>query len=77
MIAPPSEDVNAIGSVAGRIWNYLNDRGAVTMTQLTREVDAPRDTVMQGIGWLAREGKISISKNARTRQIQLNENGCP
>lgn len=76
MIAPLNEEVNDIGSMAGRIWHYLNDQGAVTITQLTRDVGAPRDAVMQGIGWLAREGKITISKNARTRQIQLTENGC-
>ena len=75
MIAPLSEDVDAIGTVAGRIWNYLNDEGSVTMTRLARDLDAPRDTVMQGVGWLAREGKIKFSKNARSRQIQLNENG--
>lgn len=77
MIAPPNEDVVAIGSVAGRIWHYLHDQGTVSITQLTRDVDAPRDTVMQGIGWLAREGKVVISKTARSRQIQLVENGCP
>ncbi|MBX3439442.1 MAG: winged helix-turn-helix domain-containing protein, partial [Planctomycetaceae bacterium] len=76
MIAHLNEDVNSIGNVAGQIWNYLNDQGAVTMTQLTRDVDAPRDAVMQGVGWLAREGKVTITKDARVRRICLTENGC-
>jgi len=75
MIAPLTEEINEIGTVAGRIWNYLHDQGSVTMTKLARDLDAPRDTVMQGVGWLAREGKVTLSKNARSRQIQLSENG--
>ena len=71
MIALTNEDVDAIGTVAGCIWNYLNEHDSVTVTQLAREIDAPRDTIMQGVGWLAREGKVTISKNARSRRIQL------
>lgn len=75
MAAPFTEDINEIGTVAGRIWNYLNDQGSVTMTRLAKDLNVPRDTVMRGVGWLAREGKIAFSKNARSRQIGLSENG--
>jgi hypothetical protein len=71
MTALLTEDMNSIGAVAGQIWSYLHDRGSVSLTQLARDVDAPRDTVMQGVGWLAREGKVVISKDARSKQIRL------
>jgi len=65
------EEVEAIGAVAGRIWNYLHEHGPATMTQLVRELGDPRDLVMQGVGWLAREGKVSITKETRSRKISL------
>ncbi|MCA9025978.1 MAG: winged helix-turn-helix domain-containing protein [Planctomycetaceae bacterium] len=65
------EEVDSIGEVAGLIWNYLDEHGPVTMTQLVRELEAPRDAVMQGVGWLAREDKVSITKETRSRKISL------
>jgi hypothetical protein len=41
------------------------------MTQLLKENDAPRDTVMQGLGWLAREGKIQFETEGRTKRVTL------
>jgi DNA-binding GntR family transcriptional regulator len=43
----------------------------MTLAQLAKEVDAQRDTVMQAIGWLAREGKVEIEDNGRKRVISL------
>ena len=63
--------VERIGEVAGQVWNYLNTTDSASLTQLTKEVDAPRDLVMQAVGWLAREGKLSIKENGRSRTISL------
>ena len=41
------------------------------MTQLAKEVDAPRDRVMQAVGWLAREEKIRIDEQTRRKVISL------
>jgi len=65
------EEVDGIGAVAGCVWSYLDEQGPVTMTQLVRDLEAPRDSVMQGVGWLAREGKVSITKETRSRKISL------
>ena len=35
--------------------------------------DAPRDVVMQGLGWLAREDKVNIEEEARSRVVSLKE----
>ncbi len=66
-----NEEVDTIGAIAGCIWNYLDEHGPVTLTQLVKELDAPRDAVMQGVGWLAREGKVVITKETRSRKISL------
>jgi hypothetical protein len=60
-----------IGSVAGLIWNYLDANGAVTLSKLVKEIELPRDAVMQGVGWLAREGKVRFDETPRSRVIVL------
>lgn len=71
MSAVLTEQVCEIGTVAGRVWHYLEESGPVTMTQLAKDIDAPRDVVMQGIGWLAREGKVAFYNGARSKRVGL------
>jgi hypothetical protein len=61
--------VDQIGDTAGLIWHNLNEQGPRTLSQLAKDLDAPRDVVLQGVGWLAREGKISIEEEARGRKL--------
>jgi winged helix-turn-helix protein DUF2582 len=60
-----------IGDTAGLIWHHLNESGPRTVSQLVKEVDAPRDVVMQGLGWLAREDKISIEEDRAKKIVSL------
>ena len=60
-----------IGETAGIVWNYLNENGSISLTKLVKQIDAPRDLVMQAIGWLAREGKIDIEEAGRAKTISL------
>jgi hypothetical protein len=60
-----------IGLMAGRIWHELNINGSMSVSALVRRIDRPRDYVMEGIGWLAREGKISIRDEGRIRLVTL------
>jgi predicted ArsR family transcriptional regulator len=60
-----------IGETAGVIWHALDQHGPMTLAQLAKEIDAPRDVVMQAVGWLAREGKVEIAEQARKRIISL------
>jgi hypothetical protein len=65
--------VESVGEIAGLVWRYLKDNGAVTLSKLAREMDAPRDLVMQGVGWLAREGKIVYISGSGFKKIALDE----
>jgi hypothetical protein len=60
-----------IGETAGMIWRYLASSGPSSLTAMVQEVRAPRDLIMQAIGWLAREGKIEITESGRTKTITL------
>lgn len=63
-----------IGDAAGLVWHCLNQQGPRSLTQLSKDVDAPRDVIMQAIGWLAREDKIAIDEDARGRKtVSLRE----
>jgi len=66
-----NHQVESIGLVAGWVWKYLDEHGAVTLSKLAREIDAPRDMVMQGVGWLAREGKVEFHEGPRSKMISL------
>ncbi|MEQ8854252.1 winged helix-turn-helix domain-containing protein [Gimesia sp.] len=68
-----SHQVESIGIVAGLVWQYLSENEPVTLSKLSREIDAPRDLVMQAVGWLGREGKICFHKGSRSKLISLKE----
>ena len=41
------------------------------MTKLVKTAGQPRDIVMQSLGWLAREDKISVKENGKNREVAL------
>jgi len=63
--------LDQIGDTAGLVWHYLNENGPRTLTQLAKDIDAPRDVIMQAVGWLAREDKLAIEEDARKKLIVL------
>ncbi len=63
--------VSQIGETAGQVWQRLESKGPATIAKLVKEIDAPRDLLMQALGWLAREDKINIEGDARSKTISL------
>ena len=63
--------IDQVGITAGEVWRVLADQGSMSLAKLAKQIDAPRDLVMQGVGWLARENKISIVAEKRTKTIAL------
>ena len=61
----------SIGSVAGVIWHYLEDNNEATLTKLTREIGENKRTVLMGVGWLAREGKLDFEQRKQGTYITL------
>ena len=50
------------GSLGGR---------ADDLAKLVKAVGEPRDTVMQALGWLAREDKINLVEEGHSRVVSL------
>lgn len=69
--AIPTTCVEQIGEIAGAIWRHLDANGPQKITTLVKEIEAPRDVVMQALGWLAREDKIAIEEESRARVVSL------
>ena len=60
-----------IGSVAGAIWRYLENNNEATITKLTRELGEKERTIVMGVGWLAREGKLDFEQRKQGTYITL------
>ncbi|MGA2616250.1 MAG: winged helix-turn-helix domain-containing protein [Thermoguttaceae bacterium] len=67
----PASIVLHVGETAGAVWGTLSQKGPLTFAKLVQAVGEPRDTVMQAIGWLAREDKIDISERKRVQVVSL------
>ena len=63
--------ISEIGETAGKVWQLLSNRGPLSVAKLVKDVDIPRDVVMQALGWLAREDKIEIEEDGRSRTVSL------
>ena len=63
-----------IGIVAGDIWQYLDHHGEVSLTELIRGLDKPRDNVLMSLGWLAREGHVILQQVENDYRIYLRKN---
>lgn len=68
---PTLSGVGAVGEIAGFVWHLLEGKEKVSLAQVAGEIDAPRDQVMLALGWLAREGKLEIHENGRTKYVSL------
>jgi len=63
--------IGQIGEMAGIVWETLSESGPLSVAKLVKETEGPRDLVMQAVGWLAREDKIVIEEDARSRIVSL------
>ncbi len=60
-----------IGELAGYVWRYLEEVGEASVSEINKQVDAPRSKVCMAIGWLAREEKIFFDTEGRGSKLRL------
>lgn len=60
-----------IGEAAGVVWRYLDTQGETTVTKLKEATKLSDQVVMLALGWLAREGKLTLTKDKRTVKARL------
>ena len=66
--------ITEIGIVAGDIWHFLDQHGEVTLSELVRGIDKPRDNVLMSLGWLAREGHVIVLQIDSEYKVSLRKN---
>ncbi len=63
--------METIGQSAGQIWQYLSANGECTLAKMKKDLDLKGNFADLGLGWLAREGKVDISKKGTATKIKL------
>lgn len=63
--------ITDIGIGAGDIWHYLDAHGELFLSELEEKIDKPRDLLLMSLGWLAREGHVSMSNTGIDFKITL------
>ena len=63
--------METIGQTAGQIWNYLNENGETSVSKMKKELDLKGNFAELGLGWLAREGKVEMSKKGTSTNVRL------
>jgi hypothetical protein len=63
----------SIGDTAGKVWEFLHEKGETKLSQLKKGVKADSNLFLQAIGWLAREDKLLIQKTGRYITYALKE----
>lgn len=60
-----------IGDAAGVIWRYLEGHGETTLTKLKEDTKLSDQRLLLAVGWLARDGKLTLTQEKRTLKVRL------
>jgi hypothetical protein len=62
-----------VGTIAGQIWNALNDNGALNTKDLKKAAKVKNDKdLFLGLGWLLREDKVALTEVEKDIVVALN-----
>ena len=63
--------IDKIGETAGKIWEFVKEHEEVTVLKIKTNLKLSNSLVCMGIGWLAREEKVSIKVTKKDHKISL------
>ncbi|HIZ26597.1 winged helix-turn-helix domain-containing protein [Barnesiella sp. An55] len=64
-------NVEVIGTWAGQVWNALHESGKLTVKGLKKATKLKEKEIYAALGWLAREGKVSICETEADVEVVL------
>ena len=67
--------ITELGIVAGDIWHTLDQHGESTLSSLVEGLDKPRDMILMSLGWLAREGHVSLRAEGSDYRVSFLHKG--
>ena len=66
-----------VGSAAGQIWKILSStKNPINITDIPKKTKLSSQIAYQGLGWLAREGKIAYQQKGRSIYVCLSSSEC-
>jgi len=65
--------IEKIGKNAGNIWKTLKEHGQMSSNALKKTTHLSEKDVNMGLGWLARENKLSFEQKGNQTLISLTE----
>lgn len=63
--------ITKLGIIAGEIWHLLDKKEKVSLEDIIKSIDSPREIVLMSIGWLAREGHIVLEGETPKHIVSL------
>lgn len=64
--------VETIGRAAGEVWQMLaKSKNPVNITDVPKKTKLTSQLAYQGMGWLAREGKLQYQQKGRSIYVSL------
>ena len=65
--------ITEIGIIAGDIWHFLETNNeSATLDEIVTKTGKPVEIVAMGLGWLAREGHITLGNESTEYRAHLN-----
>ena len=65
-----------IGIIAGEIWHYLEEnQNTAKLADVISVLGKSREEVLMSLGWLAREGHVSVEKSEDYKIALLKQKG--
>ena len=56
---------------AGQIYNYLSNKGEVSINKMKKDLSLGDNFAEMGLGWLSREDKIEYTQKAKSVTVKL------
>ena len=70
-LAADADIQQEIINAAGMIYNYLSDKGEVSISKLRKDLNLYENFTEMGLGWLSREDKLDYTKKLRSVTVRL------
>ena len=56
---------------AGQIYNYLSNKGEVSISKMKKDLSLQDNFTEMGLGWLSREDKLEYTQKAKSVTVKL------
>ena len=56
---------------AGQIYNYLSNKGEVSINKMKKDLSLSENFAEMGLGWLSREDKLEYTQKAKSVTVKL------